>query len=288
MTAIRLLTWNVARRVTRLAEQAAAISERSPDVIGLQEVSARTLPLWRAACKTIGLPHVIASLDAADPARQPASRRRTGVLLAARTPLLPTTGLALPWPETALAAVAEGPGVEVHTVHVPNAANGWIKVESLESVRDGLAARSPAPRLLCGDLNTPRRELPDGSVLSFACDSAGKLRPERGERWDQGELRVVPGLRELGYRDAFRHLHGYASREPSWTWRQRAGHGGGWRLDHIFASAELRPLRSRYHHAWRDEGLSDHSAIEADFDVEVSIPAPLVRLSGDHPPRRTT
>ena len=288
MTALRLLSWNVARRVARLAEQAAAIAERSPDVLALQEVTPRTLPMWRAACTAIGLPHVIASLDDADPARQPAPRRRTGVLLAAQTPLLPAAALALPWPETALAAVAAGPGIEVHTAHVPNAANGWIKVQSLEAVRDGLAELPPAPRVLCGDLNTPRRELPDGAVVSFACDSAGRLRPERGERWDQGELGVVPGLRDLGYRDAFRHLHGYASREPSWTWRQRAGHGGGWRLDHVFGSPELRPLRCRYHHAWRDQGLSDHSAIEADFEVDLSIPTPLVRLSGDHPPRRTT
>src|SRR3954470_10084894 len=121
---LRVLSWNVARRVGRLAEQAAAIAERSPDMLGLQEVSSRTLPMWRAACRTIGLPHVLASLDAADPARQPATRRRTGVLLAARTPLLPATPLALPWPETALSAVAEGSGVEVHTVHIPNAANG--------------------------------------------------------------------------------------------------------------------------------------------------------------------
>jgi exonuclease III len=76
----------------------------------------------------------------------------------------------------------------------------------------------------------------------------------------------VPGLRELGYQDAFRTLHGYAVNEPSWTWRQIAGHGGGWRIDHIFASAELRLLACTYHHAWRDDGLSDHSALEADLE----------------------
>lgn len=43
------------------------------------------------------------------------------------------------------------------------------------------------------------------------------------------------------------------------------GHSGGWRLDHIFASAELEVISCLDHHAWRDEGLSDHSALEADF-----------------------
>jgi exonuclease III len=93
------------------------------------------------------------------------------------------------------------------------------------------------------------------------------LRPERGIAWDEGELGVVPGLHDIGYADVFRSLNGYRSREPSWTWRRRAGHSGGWRLDHIFASSELRPRECRYHHDWRDDGLSDHSALEADLDL---------------------
>jgi endonuclease/exonuclease/phosphatase family metal-dependent hydrolase len=121
-----------------------------------------------------------------------------------------------------------------------------------------LAATS-GPRILCGDFNTPRREHPDGTVISFARDSHERLRPERGARWDSAELGVVPGLRELGFLDAFRAIHGYASKEPSWVWR----HGGGWRLDHIFVSG-LSVVASAYHHDWRDDGLSDHSALEAD------------------------
>jgi endonuclease/exonuclease/phosphatase family metal-dependent hydrolase len=113
--------------------------------------------------------------------------------------------------------------------------------------------------VLCGDFNTPRREKPDGTVISFARDSKERLRPERGDRWDSAELGVVPGLRELGFADAFRAIHGYESKEPSWVW----SHGGGWRLDHVFASG-LEVEASVYHHAWRDDGLSDHSALEAD------------------------
>jgi exonuclease III len=261
---MRLLSWNVARRVTRLQEQSAAIADRSVDVLALQEVTKRTLPIWREACVQLGLPHVLASLDDAEPRREPASRRQTGVLIAAPTAVKVAARLAPPWAETAIGGLAEA--IEVHCVHVPNAANGWIKIQTLEAIRAGLADAPAGPRLLCGDLNTPRRELPDGTVLSFARDSTGKLRPERGERWDAGELGVVPGLREIGYVDVFRALHGYSRREPSWTWQRRAGHSGGWRLDHIFASAELRPIRCSYHHDWRDRGLSDHSALEADLE----------------------
>jgi exonuclease III len=256
---VRLITWNVARRVRPLAAQAAALGERGPDVIALQEVTSRSLPLWEAVLATLGLPHVACTLRGAEPAREPAARRRTGVLLAARAPLEPLPGLLpVPWAESALAARIDG--VEVHTVHVPNAANGEIKPQTLAAVRVGLAERT-GPRVLCGDLNTPRRELPDGTVWSFARDGKGRLRPERAGFWDDAETGVVPGLRDLGFHDAFRALHGYAERSPSWVWR----HGGGWRLDHVFCSRELEPAASRYHHPWRDAGLSDHSALEADL-----------------------
>jgi endonuclease/exonuclease/phosphatase family metal-dependent hydrolase len=182
------------------------------------------------------------------------------VLLAARTSPRPVEPLALPWPETTLAA--RFAGVEVHTVHVPNAANGWIKPDTLAALRAGLGARAAGggPVVVAGDLNTPRREHPDGRVVSFARDSRERLREERGEPWDEAELGVVPGLAELGFADAFRSLHGYAAREPSWVWR----HGGGWRLDHVFA-AGVAVRASTYHHDWRDAGLSDHSALEAEL-----------------------
>ena len=264
---MRIVSWNVARRSSRLAEQAAALAGREPDVVALQEVTARTLPLWRAALATIGLPHMLASLHTADPRRAPASRRATGVLIASGRPLAPAdAALPVPWPETALSAAVDSDAghVQIHCVHVPNAANGEVKVHTLEAIRRGLEEAPAAARIMCGDLNTPRRELPDGTVLSFARDTRGRLRPERGVEWDEAELGVVPGLRDLGYNDAFRCLHGYDAREPSWTWQRISGHSGGWRLDHLFTSPKLRATACRYHHEWREDGLSDHSALEAD------------------------
>jgi exonuclease III len=260
---LRLITWNVARRATRLAEQAHALAARAPDIVALQEVTRRTEPLWTRAFELLGLVHVRSGFTG-DTTRSPAM----WVMLASRVPLGDASvTLAVPRTESAVAARAQtdlGP-VEVHCVHVPNAANGWVKVRTLEAIRDGLAAAPSGARVLCGDLNIPRRELPDGETISFARDTRGRLRADRGEEWDRAELGVVPGLRELGYADAFRALHGYAAREPSWTWKRIAGHGGGWRLDHIFASPPLRPVACRYHHEWRERDLSDHSALEADF-----------------------
>ncbi|MBV9006254.1 MAG: endonuclease/exonuclease/phosphatase family protein [Solirubrobacterales bacterium] len=265
---VRLITWNVAGRSKRLGEQAMAIAARAPDIVALQEVTRRTRPLWERAFELMGLTHVCASSRGSGQSGG-AVGRRTLVMIAARVALEEVQEpLAVPRPESALSVLARSsPGpLEVHCVHVPNAANGWVKVETLQALRRRLETPSRAPRVLCGDLNTPRRELPDGTTISFARDSRGRLRAERGPEWDAAELGIVPGLREVGYRDAFRTRHGYASRSPSWTWKTIAGHDGGWRLDHTFLSAELLPLACQYHHQWREQGLSDHSALETDLE----------------------
>jgi hypothetical protein len=199
--------------------------------------------MWRAALATIGLAHTTCSW--------PPRPRRTVVLIATREPHERAEPLAVPWPETTLAVCTEG--VTVHTAHVPNAANGWVKPDTLAALRAGLEKTSGAGgTVLCGDLNTPRREHPDGTVISFARDTKERLREERGERWDGAELGVVPGLRELGFADAFRALHGYERKEPSWVFR----HGGGWRLDHVFC----RPPSSRWPPAIATIGVTAGSA----------------------------
>jgi exodeoxyribonuclease III len=265
---VRLITWNVAGRSTRLPEQARALAAREPDIVALQEVTRRTRPLWNRAFELMGLTHVRASSVDTRPSDRGVGRR-TLVMVGARMALDDVDRpLRTPRSESALSVLARsslGP-LEIHCVHVPNAANGWVKVETLQALRRGLETLSRAPRVLCGDLNTPRRELPDGTTISFARDSRGRVRPERGPEWDAAELGIVPGLRDLGYRDAFRSCHGYASKSPSWTWKTIAGHDGGWRLDHTFLSAELRPLACEYHHQWREQGLSDHSALETELE----------------------
>jgi exonuclease III len=120
------------------------------------------------------------------------------------------------------------------------------------------------PRLVCGDLNTPRREHSDGSVWTFARTRNGSLRPERGERWDAAETSLIRGLEPSGFRDAFRERHGYAVKEVSWAWPR----GGGYRLDHLIVSEEVRVDDCRYLHEWRTElKLSDHSPLIADLAV---------------------
>jgi exodeoxyribonuclease III len=257
MSRVRLVTWNVAGRVRRQPEQAEAIAAVGADVVALQEVTARSLPLWRAALDQLGFAGCETTLHTAGAVT---GRRALAVLTAARTPLRRLPAPAVPWPERLLCCMAGE--VELVNLHSPIApAPELAKIRTHEAVAAYLASTNAAARVLCGDLNTPRRELADGDVMTFAYDSAGRLRPERGERWDRAERALVHGLRERGWVDAFRALHGYGEREASWTFAQDRG---GWRLDHMLAQG-LRPVAAAYAHEWRRAGLSDHSALIADL-----------------------
>jgi exonuclease III len=250
---MRLITWNVAGKVGRQPEQADALLGIGADVVALQEVTVRTEPLWREALTAGGyrfLEHALARLPPKP------TKRRLAVLTAARSVLTPLTGPEVPWPERVLCCAVDG--VEVINVHSPIAPSPELaKIRTHEALAAYVRALTPAPRVLCGDLNTPRRELADGTLLTFAHDSNGRLRPERGERWDRAERALV---RDLGWTDAFRAVHGYGTRDASWTF---SGDRGGWRLDHVLVDG-LRVVACAYAHEWRRAGLSDHSALVVD------------------------
>src|SRR3954454_14528225 len=102
---MRIVTWNVAGRVGAQPEQAAALAGVGADIVALQEVTARTAPLWRACLAAAGLPACEAAIDRLPP--KP-TRRRLAVLTAARTTVSRLEGPEVPWPERALACSVGG------------------------------------------------------------------------------------------------------------------------------------------------------------------------------------
>lgn len=95
-------------------------------------------------------------------------------------------------------------------------------------------------------------------MWTFARDRYGKVRADRGERWDQAELALIRGLEPYGFYDAFRRLHGTTVHELGWEWQRW---GGGYRLDHLIVAAEIRAREVCYLHDSRKRGLSDHSPL---------------------------
>ncbi|HWH10560.1 MAG TPA: endonuclease/exonuclease/phosphatase family protein [Solirubrobacteraceae bacterium] len=251
-----VLSWNLAGRVRRLPEQVERVLGAAADLVCLQELTPNTLPRWREALVDAGY----AGVQEAPTDPQSDRLRPLAVLTAAREPLRLLPVADVPWPERVL-AVCAADGVEIVNVHSPISPKpDMAKVRTHEAVHRHLAADVDRPRILCGDLNTPRRELDDGQLWTFARDRWGRLRPDRGERWDRAELALLRGLEPYGIRDAFRARHGHARRELSWKWPRW---DGGYRLDHLLASREFDVVEIGYLHAWRTDGLSDHSPLVA-------------------------
>jgi exonuclease III len=255
-----IVSWNVAGRVKRLQEQAEALLSLQADVLCLQEATPNTLPLWQSLLHEAGYLGIAHG--------EPPSRGRSRpliVMTASRVPLHAVMVDALPWSERVV-AVHLSDGTEVLNVHSPISPKpDFAKVRTHEAVYRHLA-EEPAgyARILCGDLNTPRKEHPDGSVWTFARDQYGRLRPDRRERWDEAELALIRGLEPYGFRDAYRLTHGYGVRELSWEWPRWKG---GYRLDHLIVSGCVSVQDCRYEHRWRNDGLSDHSALIARLQV---------------------
>ena len=247
---MRIVSWNVAGRRTRLPEQAEAVLAVAPDVLCLQEVTVNSLPAWRAHLAAAGFDAGITPLDDGPPPKP----RRLAVLTAAREPLariaLPGD---LPWPERAVAA--DLGGVTLVNVHSPiSPSPDLAKVRTHEVLYAWASGLERA--IVVGDLNTPRRDLPDGTVLTFAHDTKGRVREERGERWVAAERALVHTLRDRhGWQDAF-----LDAPERTWTFPQNKG---GWRLDHVLTK-DVEVIARTYAHEWRLSGLSDHSAVIAD------------------------
>ena len=141
---IRLVTWNVAGRVARHAEQARVVAAVDADIVALQEVTARTLPMWQTNPAQAGYLGCQTALGTERPA---SGRRPLGVLTAAREPLARRPGpTGVPWPERVLCCTAGD--VEVIKMHSPIApAADLAKVRTHEAVAAYLASGStPGPR----------------------------------------------------------------------------------------------------------------------------------------------
>lgn len=274
MLCVKLISWNTAKRVKRAEHQAAALLQRCPDVVALQEVNRKSFPILMRGLQAGGLSHVRSAVPQESTDSQ---ARAIGVMIASRFPLSPVSGgLTLAtWPEKSVAAMVQSPlgPVEVNTVHVPpGSSHGWEKIRVFEALYQALAKASANHRVLCGDFNSPQAELETGEVICWGKrrtkDGQWRLqRSRRGgpaEEWERGEASVLVGLREFDLADVFRGINGYQM--PAFSIQIR--HGSTVtrrRFDHILASSSLAAVSCAYLHDLREQGLSDHAPIEAVF-----------------------
>ncbi len=256
---------------------------RAPDVVALQEVTTRSMPVLRKHLATGGLINMASSLEDRLPPHEQSLARTYGVAIASRYALsCKAKEFRLPWPEKGLAVIvhtSDGP-IEVNTVHVPpGRSHGWFKIDMFEAIHAALGQFVPGHRLLCGDFNSPLAELANGKVICGGMrlskdgnwHSKRRHRGRAADRWEKGESSVLVGLQTFDLHDVFRGIHGYGVSEFSWLSKHRNTITRR-RFDHIFASQSLRPVACEYLHHMREQGLSDHSPIEAVLKASEGLP----------------
>ena len=276
---MKIISWNVANRIRKQSLQLDALVSKKPDIIGLQEVKRRALLLWMEGLKKEGYIHTILSLGLHGGNSEFTGARRYGVLIASRWPLtsINQSSLKIPWPERLVSVLIHSPKVnfEFHVAHIPcGASHGWLKIETFVGIYKFLAKNNNKyPRILCGDFNSPQAETRSGEIITWGQkilkDDQVKLKNKvgKGDAWDAGERSVIQGLAEYDLPDIFRLLNGYEIQEFSWVLRRKGKIIARRRFDNIFASKSLNPVKCQYIHSFREESLSDHSAIEATFKI---------------------
>jgi exonuclease III len=180
----------------------------------------------------------------------PAQPARNALLIAARWPLRTMRPRAGPDDRYRFSCVnvAAPCALAVLAMHVPNRSSGR-KYPFLAALSETLRHWRGRPALLIGDSNSGRIGADEESPAFNATEDSWLL-----------------GLDALGWRDAFRALHG-PRREFTWY---SPNAGNGFRLDQAFVHRELMPRVRAVAHRWgghsglRRDALSDHAALLVD------------------------
>lgn len=165
------------------------------------------------------------------------SGRKNGVLIAAKASCNFSSfqNEILDFPEAI--ALAQLPNMWIWGLYLPH--------KKKHSLFDFIAERvdHSIHHILMGDFNTGKNYI-DQKGDSF---------------WYTDKLRM---LEEMGFKDAFRHLHGGIS-EFSWYSR----YGNGFRYDHCYVNEGLLPnvTKCEYSHQEREKQTSDHSPMILEF-----------------------
>lgn len=263
------------------------VGRERPDLLTFQEFRSEYVARWHSALAACGYSVCDTFRLAANDGRAVSDvQRRDGLLIASRWPVrvLDSTRLGMQWPERILSVSVEHPeaSFELHTTHVPNGSQGYSKfrkgdqgarlekkIDTLEAVCRALWASPRQPRILTGDFNEPKRELPTGAFQYWNEDGAcpAPLRQRFGERWRAAGAGVFEGLPTIGVRDAYREVNGFDGNDYSWVYG--ADTRVRYRYDHIFASTHFAIEACGYDQSFREKPAidvtapSDHAAIWA-------------------------
>ncbi len=166
--------------------------------------------------------------------------QRTGVLIAARRPLVERGPVSLCVEEPWRLLDVELGALRLTGVYMPNLQK---KVPYWQTLIDACTARAAGDALAIGDFNTCRAYLDEPGAIDATAH-------------------FMDGIDATGFRDLWRRRYP-DGREFSWY----SHRGNGFRIDHAFFSPGLAARAGviRYSHDKRLSGLSDHSVLLVDL-----------------------
>lgn len=272
-----LLTWNLNCRTENIKKQIDAISKHKANILTFQEVTKRSNELLTEYLRNAGYNYILDSFSLSKEQKKLKGKRKYGQIIASKYKLKKRSPekFDVPWKERILSAdiLTDKGKIEIHTTHIPpGASNGTIKIKMLEGIFKKLNRKTKKLRILCGDFNTPQFELTDGTIITWGQlvkyengkIVSGYIPKSWGDHWDNCERNVLNNLKLKNLIDIYRNLHGY--KKQDYSWYTNGGRKTGRRFDHIFASEKLNVIECKYDHKVRERGLSDHSAMVAEFD----------------------
>jgi len=236
--ALRLLAWNIRQGGgTRLPRITAAIAQHEADVLVISEYrGGESGERLRAALAAIGYPHVTASVPPSG---------GNGVLIAARQAFDDGGPVSDAVPDPCRMVRAYFGALRIYGIYMPNLLK---KVPYWETLIAALAAEPlQAEAVAIGDFNTCRAYVDEPGAIDVCAH-------------------YMDGIEAIGFCDLWRRRYP-EGREFSWY----STRGNGFRIDHGFLSPALaeRAGEIRYSHDERCTGLSDHSALLLDLDLQV-------------------
>ena len=245
----RLVAWNIrAGGGVRIGSIAANLAEWGADIAALCEF--RATPPSRVLAEALADQGLLHQVTTADP-RRPALNR---LLVASRWPLERLRLASTPEPRANWLPVrVESPAPFVlASVHIPiTSFNGQDRFAFHAAVLRIVRRWRRGPALIAGDTNTGQ------SGIDEEAPTFGK----EADAW-------MADMKRVGWRDAFRALHGDAR---AYTWYSPNA-GNGFRLDQAFVNRALMPRVAAVRYEWgrspadsRRDAVSDHAALLLDL-----------------------
>ena len=266
---MKIISWNVGRNFTKIKKQV-SILDGEPDILCLQEVTQKSFKIYYAILSKY-FDHFFFSLDLISNKELLKGARSLGVLVASKFKLKirKYDEFKIPWRERILNLdiFTTKKKIIFYGVYIPpGSSNKWIKIETLEGLYKGLLAKANHPKIMCGDFNIPQEEN-SNRIITFAqrikknndVMTRKSFRGGSGARWDRAERSIFEMKDDYEFFDCFRSLYP-SKKEYSFYIKRKNQVIAKRRFDHFFCT-ELKPIKVKYIHKYREKNYSDHSPV---------------------------